>query len=102
MGLLDIIFAALGETSDTAYLDRSERWFDKSWKKFKEPYKGTAVLEIKDGMLFKKFVVRFADDFEITLTDENDDGCHLDSIYMNASQKKEILRKGYFVLKKYH
>lgn len=102
MGLLDIIFETLGEASNTAYLNRSERWFDRSWNNLQNPYRGTGILEIKDGMLFKRLIVRFIDGFEITIIDEDDDGCSLDSVYLNSSQKKEILRKGYFVLKKYY
>lgn len=101
MGLLSSIFDFLAEQSADNYMICSERWFDYLRKHFDYSDCAEGVLEVRNGKLFKKFVVRFRNNTKVIIMDDEDEGCSLSSINLNSIQKKQILKYGYFILKEY-
>ena len=60
-----------------------------------------SLIDIKDGKLYKKFLVSFCDGTSIVITDENDDGRELRYVNLNSEQKKQLLRDRSVTIKEY-
>lgn len=101
MGLLSDLFAFLTDIADDGYLAVSEHWFDNVWKKMYRPNCAESRLEVRDGKLYKKFLVSFRDGTSLVITDENDDGRELRYVNLNSEQKKQLLRDGCVTIREY-
>lgn len=101
MGLLSDLFAFLTDITDDGYFAISEHWFDNVWKKMYRPNFAEGCLEVRDGKLYKKFLVSFRDGTSLVIKDKNDDGRELRYVTLNSEQKKQLLRDGYITIKEY-
>lgn len=101
MGLLDFIFDLLDDSTSNSYIETSKSWFDRVWNNMRYPNKGTGILIVQDGKLYKRFYIEYNNELSYTISDENDTGCELQYMRLTQEQKDEILRNGYIVIKRY-
>lgn len=102
MGFLSEIISIISGFIDDSYYSSSERWFDNIWRKLNRPYMAEGILELRDGKLYKKFLVTFHDGSNIVVVEDNDEGYKLRHVRLSSDHKRQILQEGYLTIKQYN